>query len=112
MVLVYNTDICIAYKDRLGIYKFDNATIFNLYKSYPLGSFERNGKNLRIVMKCPICDEEHVFEYHINDLLKRKMTIGGCELVNKPIFVFGSPAMVLSFIKRNNEINKMIYAML
>jgi hypothetical protein len=113
--LVYNTDVCIAYKNKQGVYGFDHTSMFNLYdisKRFPIEGFKKQGKTIRFEVKCSICDEKHIFEYQINDLINREMIIGGCEVVNKPILVLGKPMKVLNFIRKYNEINKEIYAML
>lgn len=114
-MLVYNTDICIAYKDERGVYKFDHTSIFNLYnisKKLPVESFNKNGKSIRFTVKCSMCDGEHSYEYQINELMKHEMIIGGCEVLNKPIFILGKPMKVLNFIKQYNKINKEVYVML
>lgn len=115
MILVYSTDISIAFKDKLGLYKIKNITLFDLHtlsQLFPITDFKMQDKEVNFSVKCPICDNNHLYRYTINEFIKKEMIIGGCEDIGKPIFVFGNQFKVLRFIDRYNEINKKIYAML
>jgi hypothetical protein len=115
MILVCNTDICIAYKNKLGVYKIKNISLFNLnniVEILPVESFRKQGREISFSIKCPICDEKHSYSYCIGDVLKRQMIIGGCEITSKPVFIFGNTIKVLGFIEKYNEVNRKIYAML
>lgn len=113
--MVYGTNISIAFKDELGLYKIENTTLFQLStmsRVFPVKDYKVQGKEISFKVKCPICDEYHHYIYHVNDLMRREIIIGGCETTSTPIFVLGNRIKVLNFINRYNEVNKQIYAML
>jgi hypothetical protein len=115
-MLIYNTDLGIALKEKSGLYRMCSVSLFNLNgisKFFPLVSLEK-GDNRELVfgVTCTMCGEKHHYNYSLSELIKRDMLIGGCQVTGKPVFIIGKYNKIENFINRHNEINKQIYEML
>jgi hypothetical protein len=115
LILVYNTDISIAFREKTGNYNKINASIFRLkdiMKKAPVTEMKvQLGKQISFKAKCSVCGEVHTYVYSAHDVMKREMTIGGCETTGKPIMFIGRENKINNIVDRYNEINKKIYAM-
>lgn len=114
--MLLDTDISIALKNHYGQYEIREISLFELDKiknKFPNfeAKFNRN-KEVNFRLKCPLCGEYHYYSYSINELLKRDMLIGGCEVFGMPIFFIGNGRKVHQRINKYNQINKSIYAMI
>ncbi|WP_127837046.1 hypothetical protein [Clostridium prolinivorans] len=114
--MLLTTDISIALKNHYGQYEIKEISLFELnkLKNSFLNLDVRLNKNKEVSfrLKCPLCGEYHYYKYNINEILKRDMVIGGCEILGMPLFFIGDCRKVNWRIKKYNQINKSIYAMI
>lgn len=116
IVLVYNTELSVAIRyDNGDYYKVDTsifelAGIINYMDSLSISI--NKYREMTIQVKCPVCGDVHSHTYSIADVLKRKMSIFGCELTGLPICIVGKSDKVTRFIDKQKEINEKLYAML
>lgn len=114
--LLLNSNRYIAFKNYFGQYEIKEFSLFRLEKVYEGFTHLKiniiKNKEILISMKCPICDEIHTYNYNIDELLKRELLVGGCEIMGTPLFYIGSKKNVEEYVLKYNEINKKIYAMI
>lgn len=114
--MIYNTELKIAVKNCAGRYCSKDTSIFeltNVTEHIPSLYIAINRQREIVVkVKCPICGEEHKYTYNIKDLLKRQMSIGGCEITGEPVCFIGKALKVSKFISKYDMISEKIYAMI
>lgn len=113
--MVLNTNISIALKDFNGCYVLQKFSIFEtneLNKSFSSLGVEIYDKTLCFKVKCSLCGKYHYYKYNINELIKKGLTVGGCEVLGLPLFYIGRYEKVNQIVSRHNNINKQICAML
>jgi hypothetical protein len=114
--MLCNTNLSLALKNQLGKYEMLNFTIFQikiLEKQFEnLNVNLINNSEISIKLKCPFCSKYHYYKFKINDFRNTKMFIGGCENLGLTIFFIGDFKKVSETIKRHNEIDNMVYAMI
>lgn len=114
--MVLNTDLSIAIKDDYGQYDIKKFSLFRLEKlNSGFSSLEvKVIRNKYVVFKleCPLCGEFHYYKYSINEFVKRKMIIDGCEKLGSPLFFIGNKPEVEQRINKHREVKKQIYAMI
>lgn len=114
--MLIESNKCFAIKDESGKYSLKEISLFTFKDlKNTIASLEDINiidKELILHVKCPMCGEIHVYSYSIKDLLVYNgLIVGGCELLNNPIFYIGNYGKVERRITTYNEINKNIYAM-
>lgn len=114
--MLLNTEICMAFKNPLGLYDITTISVFNmgdinLQFNSVMFNVKKN-KEVEINIKCPICEERHKYTFQINEFINRHMVIGGCEIMGIPIFYIGKESMVREKVKKHKEINRKIHAMI
>lgn len=114
--MLVDTLITVAFKNsfeqynlrRISVFEITNIDLyFNIIECKKI-----NKKELKILIKCPICGENHSYTYKFNDFIKRSMVIGGCEKLGLPVFYIGNREKVEEKINKYKEIRKEIYAMI
>lgn len=114
--MLLNTEISLALKNTSGQYEIKEFSLFemdNVMKNIPSIDIHVNrSKEFSFRLTCPLCGEKHSYSYSISELFKREMVIGGCENLGMPLFFIGNNRKVHQRIKRFNEINKNISAMI
>lgn len=114
--LLLDNDMSIALKNNWGEYRIEEFTLFNLEKlNRDCNRFHiklSRNRELKLIIKCPICGGYHSYSYSINELVRSDVIIGGCEIMGSPLFYIGNRDNVKCHINRFNEINKKVYAMI
>ena len=107
---MYNTDITIALKNNAAQYCKEQLSLFRIQDIsllFEVVNFKQNKKRcILLKIKCPICGELHQFNYMLNDLIKREVIIGGCEITGSPIFFIGKEWKIDKIINKYNEIRE------
>jgi hypothetical protein len=105
-----------ALKNSNGQYEVAELTIFeieSMNSRFPSLNIEiHKGNEIAIVAKCSLCGESHIYNYSINELLKRNMVIGGCEQLALPIFLIGKNNKVITKVNEHRQTIEEIYAMI
>ncbi|MFD3158272.1 hypothetical protein ACFIJ5_15720 [Haloimpatiens sp. FM7330] len=113
--MVFNTNITIALKNYLNKYNVKTVSLFELEyvcKGFDYLRVKIKKKEIIFEIQCPLCDQKHFYKYIISDLMKKDMLIGGCEVLNVPLFLVGKEDKIMEKVNKyehiNSEINKMI----
>lgn len=114
--MLLNSNRYIAFKNYFGQYEIKKFSLFQLEKvCEEFANFKicfMKNKEILINVKCPICNEIHNYSYSIDELFKRELLVGGCEIMGTPLFYIGNKKNVEEHALKYNEINKKIYAMI
>ena len=114
--MLYNINICIAFKNLIGEYDLEQFSLFELEKTNrrftSLQVKINRNKELLFKVKCPLCGEYHYYNYNVSEFFKRDMTIGGCETLGVPLFYIGHRNKVENKINKHKETSKKLYAMI
>jgi len=114
--LLFNTGVSIAFKNACDQYEIEQFSLFEIEKvNSRFASMKvKNNRNkeIQFKVKCPLCGEEHHYNYSISEFVKRDMIIGGCEALGVPLFYIGDREKVDKRIKRYREISEELYAMI
>lgn len=106
----------IAFKDAWCQYHIKQFSLFKIDKlNTTLEGIEikmNKNRELTLKVKCPICGGYHRYCYSINELVKREIIIGGCEVIGCPLFYIGDKSKVEVHINKINEVNRQVYAMI
>ncbi|CDI48353.1 hypothetical protein [Clostridium tetani] len=114
--MLIESNKCFAIKDESGKYLLKEVSLFKFKELMStitsIQDIKIINKELVLHVECPICGDIHIYTYSIKDLLVYNgLIVGGCELLNNPIFYIGSYEKVTRRITTYNEINKNMYAM-
>lgn len=108
--------ISIAFKNSFEQYNVKRISLFNIVnvdKYFAAINCKKiNSRDVEIRVKCPVCNEYHVYNYNVNDFIKRTMVIGGCEKTGLPIFFIGKTEKVEEQVNKYKEIREKLYAMI
>lgn len=114
--LLFNMDIAIAFKNIQGQYEIEKFSLFEIEKvnkKFPSHEMKINkNKEMIIKVNCPLCGEKHYYKYKLNELLKREMTIGGCEILALPVFYIGGTERIEQRVNKYREINRQLFEMI
>lgn len=115
-MLLYDTNLSLALKNEMGQYEINDFILFQINKSSnkfrDINIKYTINKEIRFKVKCPICSKYHYYNYSLDNFFKRKMIIGGCELLGEQIFFIGKTKKVYERINKYMEIKNRAYAML
>ncbi|MCI1945290.1 hypothetical protein [Clostridium luticellarii] len=113
--MIFETNISIAVKNSREKYDIKNFSIFDINdinESFPsLKISFVNSKILLVGVKCGLCGDIHYYRYSINELIKKAVVIGGCEMLGFPILYIGNYDVIKSRISRHNEIQEKMHAL-
>lgn len=116
MVLLFDSEISIGYKDYSGQYKISRFSLFELEKMNNESSYLEikllKSKEISIKYKCPFCCNIHKFSYTISDFVKREIVVGGCENLGLPLFFIGNRENIEQIVEKYRKVNEKLYAML
>ncbi|MGH4051884.1 MAG: hypothetical protein ACREVX_11150 [Clostridium sp.] len=114
--MIFDTNIAMALKNSNGEYKIEQLTIFEIEKMKTKFSSliinVNKGNDILVEVKCPLCNEDHLYHYNINELLKRNMVIGGCEQLGLPIFLIGKNQKIIEKVNEYKQITEKICALI
>jgi hypothetical protein len=114
--MLLDTDMSIALKNIYGTYDINNFSLFEtdkINRSFTsLKVKVRNNKEIIFKIKCPICGKYHSYKYGINEFIKRRFIVGGCEALGTPLFYIGTYDKVMQKVNQVKNINKQVYAMI
>jgi ArsR family metal-binding transcriptional regulator len=114
--LLFNMDIAIAFKNIKDQYEIEEFSLFEIEKvNKKFPSHEvKISKNKEMIIKvgCPLCGEKHYYKYNLCELLKREMTIGGCEILGMPVFYIGAKEKIEQRVNKYREINRQLFEMI
>jgi hypothetical protein len=113
--MLLNTDISIALKNYSGCYDLKRFSIFEINqinKSFTSLEVKIYGKTISFEFKCSLCGKYHYYKYGINELIKKEIIVGGCEVLGLPLFYLGNYDKVKTIVNKHNNTNKQVYAML
>ena len=114
--MLLNTDMSIAVKNFYGNYDINKFSLFETKKiNESFTSLKvkcQNNKEIILKVNCPLCGNCHHYRYGINEFIKRKLIIGGCEALGSPLFYIGNHDKVSAKVNQFKNINKKIYAMI
>jgi len=114
--MLLNTDVSIALKNFYGDYDINRFSLFETNRInenfISLKVKVQNNREIILMVKCPICGKEHYYKYSVNEFVRRKLIIGGCEALGEPLFYIGKYDKVSEKISQFRNINSRIYAMI
>lgn len=114
--MLLNTDTSIALKNLYGYYDINGFSLFEINKiNESFTSLKvkvQNNREIILKVKCPTCGNYHHYRYSINEFIKRKLIVGGCEALGEPLFYIGNYDKVNQKVNQFKNINKRIYAMI
>ena len=114
--MIFNTDMSIALKNFYGQYDLKNFSLFEINKiNESFTSLKvkiQNNEEIILKIKCPLCGNYHQYKYSVNEFARRKIIIGGCEVLGLPLFYIGNHYKVKQKISRIDGINKEVCAMI
>jgi len=106
-------NIAIAFKNMKGQYEIEKFSLFEIEKvntKFPSHEVKINkSKEMIIKVGCPLCGEQHYYKYNLCELIKREMTIGGCEILGLPVFYIGSKEKIEQRVNKYREINRQLF---
>lgn len=112
--MILNANTSIAVKNSYDRYDIEFFSLFELSKVNETFTFLKikvqNNKEILIKISCPLCGNYHYYRYTINEFLKRKLSIGGCEVLGVPLFYIGDKDEVSKKVNKHNGIGKRICA--
>lgn len=111
-----NLNITIALKNHMAKYEIGEVSIFKLsslkYEFKSIKNISIENKQVYLEIMCPLCGENHKYEYNIQEVLNSKLIVGGCKEIYIPLFYIGDQDKVLEKVKIFNITNSTIYALL
>lgn len=113
--VLLDMDISIALKNFSGSYDVKNFSLFETSKigeRFPSLKLKTVNKGISIEIKCPVCEGFHYYRYSFNELIKRELIVGGCEVLGIPLFYIGNYDKVKQRVDRCNNVNRSLYAMM
>lgn len=114
--MIFQTDMSIAVKTIEGNYSIKNFSAFNLNKineeSTCLSMSFLNNKILTLKVNCMLCENIHYYKYNISELIRKDITIGGCDVLGFPILYIGNCKAIENEILKYNKANTRIYALI
>lgn len=114
--MIFNSNICIAYKNGCGKYDVEKISLFEMKKIETLfKDFKvKINKNKEVVftIKCSVCGNYHIYKYNVNDFINREMIMGGCEVLGMPLFFIGDCDKITQRVNKYTEINSKLRAMI
>ena len=113
--MLLNTNISIAYKNYNGNYNVLDMSIFQIDRiniKFTSICMERFDKEIALSIKCPVCGKYHYYRYSINEFFQKSIIAGGCESLGIPLFFIGNSIKVNNKVRKYNDIDKSIYAMI
>lgn len=114
--MIFNAYISIAVKNFYDQYDVGSFSLFELNRVNESFTSLRvklqNNKEILLRVSCPVCGNSHYYRYSINEFMKKKLTVGGCEVLGIPLFYIGNEDEVRKKVSKHNGINKKVYAMI
>ncbi|KZL90069.1 hypothetical protein [Clostridium magnum] len=114
--MLLNTDISIALKNFYGYYSVNRFSLFETNRiNKDFTSLEvkvQNNREVIIKVKCPVCGKDHYYRYSVNEFVRRKLIVGGCEVLGEPLFYIGKYDKVNQKINQLKNVNRKLYAMI
>lgn len=114
--MLLNTDVSIALKSFYGDY---DINIFSLFETNRINeNFTslkvkvQNNRQIILKVKCDLCGKDHYYKYSVNEFIRRKLIVGGCEVLGEPLFYIGNYDKVNQKITQFKNVNRDIYAMI
>lgn len=113
--MIFETNMSIAIKTIERNYIIKNLSVFNLNKinenSTSLKVNFINNKILSLKVKCAFCENIHHYRYSVGELIRKDITIGGCEILGFPMLYIGDYKILEDEILKYSKVNTQIYAM-
>lgn len=114
--MVYNTDLCVAFKGEDGKYNISDISLFNLYKinekNHNLKVTSNREGMCNIMVKCPLCGDVHIYKHSKKELLGDKTIFFGCKNYHTGIIIIGNREYILNHVYNYNFLNNELYALL
>lgn len=113
--MLLNTDISIALKNFYGQYDINRFSLFErnkINRNFISLQVKVNNNGIMLKLRCPLCGKYHYYRYSLNEFIKKSLIVGGCEVLGMPLFYVGSYDKVKQRVRRHNQINKKLYAMI
>lgn len=110
--MVLNFDLSIAVKEYDGKYFITGTSLFKLKQCKDFDNIynlEINNGDINISIICPICGDNHKYNFSCKKLIHGRVFIGGCEKLGIPILYLGDGEGIRNKILRYNNVNKEIY---
>ncbi|WP_097026598.1 hypothetical protein [Clostridium peptidivorans] len=111
-----NSNITIALKNHMIKYEIRKVSIFKLSSlKYEINSIKNviiENRQVCLEIVCPLCGQNHKYEYSIQEVLNSKLIVGGCKEIYIPLFYIGDQEKVLEKVKLFNSTNNKVYALL
>lgn len=116
ILFLYNTNLSFALKNQIGQYEIKDFVLFNINslndKSKNIYVKYTENKEIIFKIKCPLCNKYHYYTYNLYTFFKRKITIGGCDLLGEQIFLIGQTEKVIEMVNKYIDMKNKAYAML
>lgn len=114
--MLLNVDVSIALKNFYGYYDINRFSLFEtdrINENFTsLKVKVQNNREIILKVKCPVCGKYHYYRYSVNEFVRRKLVIGGCEVFGEPLFYIGKYDKVNQKISQFKNLNSKLYAMI
>lgn len=114
--MLLSTDVSVAVKNFYGHYDINKFSLFEtnrINESFTSLKLKvQNNREVVLKVKCPVCGKNHYYRYSVNEFIRRKLIVGGCEVLGEPLFYIGKYDKVNQKINGFKNTNRKIYAMI
>ncbi|MEW9094474.1 MAG: hypothetical protein AB2417_05275 [Clostridiaceae bacterium] len=114
--MILKPNVSIAFKGNNGKYVILNTSLFQFSQCVHVFDVvekaETDGGILDISIICPICGDNHKYNFSYRKLINKGVSIGGCEKFGTPVLYIGNEKKIQDKILKYNNFHRDIYRFL